>query len=386
MDDRPPAGPPDGAVASATAGPRSARPSGDRRESRPGAGRRVARILVSLGLVALMFAYMLGQLSDVSDVRAAVGAMTSVEVGTLLLLAVWNLVTYWLVMVAATPGLTYPQAVVLTESSTAVANTVPGGSAVAMGLTYAMLGSWGFSRSRSTLALVVSGVWNNFAKLGLPVLALALLALQGTASAGRVAAGLVGIGALAVSVTVFALVLRRESFARRAGEAAGRLATRVRRVLKKGPATGWAEATVTFRARTIGLIRRSGLRLTVATVLSHLSLYLVLLVALRHLGVAEREVGWTEVLAVFALVRLLTAVPVTPGGLGVVELGLIGGLGTAGGARSEVVAAVLVFRLLTYVLPIPFGLVTYVFWRRNTSWRNSAPPLDPALAPAGDPA
>jgi uncharacterized membrane protein YbhN (UPF0104 family) len=37
---------------------------------------------------------------------------------------------------------------------------------------------------------------------------------------------------------------------------------------------------------------------------------------------------------------------------------------------------VLVFRALTYVLPIPIGLVTYIFWQRNQSWRrspNSAP-------------
>ena len=39
-------------------------------------------------------------------------------------------------------------------------------------------------------------------------------------------------------------------------------------------------------------------------------------------------------------------------------------------------AAVLIFRILTYVLPVPFGLATYVFWRCNRSWRrepNSAP-------------
>ena len=39
-------------------------------------------------------------------------------------------------------------------------------------------------------------------------------------------------------------------------------------------------------------------------------------------------------------------------------------------------AAVLIFRALSYVLPIPIGLATYVFWRRNRSWRrepNSAP-------------
>ena len=42
---------------------------------------------------------------------------------------------------------------------------------------------------------------------------------------------------------------------------------------------------------------------------------------------------------------------------------------------QQVVAAVLMFRLLTYVLPILLGGCTYIFWRRNKSWRDSAPPL-----------
>ena len=68
----------------------------------------------------------------------------------------------------------------------------------------------------------------------------------------------------------------------------------------------------------------------------------------------------------------MTAIPFTPGGLGVVELALITGLSAAGGDRAEVAAAVLVFRALTYVLRIPIGLATYVFWRRNKSWRRPA--------------
>jgi uncharacterized membrane protein YbhN (UPF0104 family) len=41
-----------------------------------------------------------------------------------------------------------------------------------------------------------------------------------------------------------------------------------------------------------------------------------------------------------------------------------------------VAAAVLVFRALTYVLPIPAGLGCYVYWRRNRSWRR-----EPGTAP-----
>jgi uncharacterized protein (TIRG00374 family) len=122
--------------------------------------------------------------------------------------------------------------------------------------------------------------------------------------------------------------------------------------------------------------------LTLSSLVGHLSLYAVLLVTLRDVGVSNDEVSWVQVLAVFAFVRLLTAIPLTPGGLGIVELGLIGGLTTAGGNHAQVVAAVLVYRILTYVAPIAFGVLTYLYWRRNTTWLDSAPPLDPALTPA----
>jgi putative heme transporter len=116
--------------------------------------------------------------------------------------------------------------------------------------------------------------------------------------------------------------------------------------------------------------------ITLATLVSHLSLFALLLLSLRFVGVGADEVSLAEALAVFAFARLLTAVPFTPGGLGVIEVALITGLAAAGGERAEVAAAVLIFRALSYVLPIPIGLATYVFWRRNRSWRrepNSAP-------------
>jgi uncharacterized protein (TIRG00374 family) len=331
-------------------------------------------------LLAAIFYFVVPDLPDFSTVWGNVTAMTGMELGILAVVAGWNLVTYWLVMVAATPGLTYRQAMVATQSSTAVANTLPGGSAISVGLTYAMFGSWGFSKSRTTVSLVVAGIWNNFVKLGMPVLALALLAFSGEATGSRVLAGSVGIAALVASVAVFAYILHSEDFAQRAGVRAGRMAGPIRRVLRKDPAEGWDVATLRFRNRIIGIVRQAWIRLTVTSLVGHFSLFLVLIVTLRHIGVSNSEVSWIQALAVFAFVRLITAVPLMPGGLGIVELGLIGGLTTAGGDKAEIVAAVLVYRTLTYLVPIAFGIVTYLFWKRNTSWLDSAPPLDPALA------
>lgn len=345
-----------------------------------GAGRPRARRLVgaalSLALVAGVFVWFLPQFTSLSAVWTSVRDMTWLELTVLVLAAAWNLATYQFVMVATTPGLTLRQALVSTQATTAVSNTVLGGAAIALGLTYAMNTSWGFSRSRTSVALLVSGLWNNFAKLGLPVLALALLALSAPPSAGRITAGLLGLGVLVVAVVLLGALLRSREGAERIGAGAGRIASALRRPFGRGPVTGWDRATTRFRDRTALLLRARWARITLATLVSHLSLFLVLLLALRFVGVDGDEVSVVEALAVFAFARLLTAVPFTPGGLGVIELALITGLSAAGGPRALVAAAVLVFRALTYVLPIPVGLGCYVFWRHNRSWRR-----EPGTAP-----
>jgi uncharacterized protein (TIRG00374 family) len=309
-------------------------------------------------------------------------ALTWLEVTTLAAIAGWNLCTYAFVWMSVTPGLGFWPAMVMTQSTTAVANTVPGaGPVIGIGMTYGMLGSWGYSRSKTTTAVLVSGVWNSFIKLGLPVLALALVALQGNAGGGRVTAALAGIGGLVAAVVVFALMLRSEEGARRFGLLAGRVASRVLRLVGRPPVTGWELATVKFRARTIDLVEHRWVAITATSLVSHLSLYAVLLLALRHVG--DVEVGWAEVLAVFAFARLATAIPITPGGAGLVEAVLIGGLVAAGGAKAQVVAAVLVYRALTWLLPIPLGVGCYLWWRRR-SWAAPATPT-PSAVGAGQP-
>ena len=252
-------------------------------------GRRMAvRVLLAAAVVAVVYFVLLPKVVSVSGVWAALRAMTWLELATLAAAAVWNLASYLLPQLAALPGLTPGQAALESHASTAVGNLLPAGQAVGLGVTYRFYSSYGFGGPEIALSLLVQGVWNNFLKLGMPIVALGLLVLT--------------------------------------GDAAGSLAP----------------------AAVLGL-----------------ALFLVLLLALRHVGVAEAEVSWVEALAAFALVRLASALPITPGGLGVVELGLAAALVLAGGDRAQVVAAVLVFRALTFLLPIPIGACTRLLWRRT---------------------
>jgi putative heme transporter len=174
--------------------------------------------------------------------------------------------------------------------------------------------------------MLITGMWNNLIKLGLPVLALGLLALQGDASGSRTAGAMVAIGLIVAAVTLFALILRSDRVASGSGELAGRVASQLRRLLRRPAVQGWGLATVNFRSRANELLRQRWPAITAAALVSHLSLYLVL---------------------------------------------LIGGLVAAGGQQDEVAAAVLVFRALTWLLPVPIGTVTYLAWRRHQAQRRS---------------
>jgi uncharacterized membrane protein YbhN (UPF0104 family) len=246
-----------------------------------------------------------------------------------------------------------------------------------------MYRSWGFPNTAIGLSVLVTGIWNIFMKLGLPIVAIVILAAAGQSSAGLLLAALIGLAVLLGAIVLFALMLWKKELARRIGDAVGRPVSFLRRIVRKPPVTGWGDAAVRFRRLTIDLVAKQWVKLTVSTVVSHLCLFLVLLLALRHVGISTQEISTAQVLAVYAFGRLITALPITPGGFGLVELGYIGGLVLAGRDhadvspevfRAQVAAAVLVFRALTFLFQIPLGGLTYLIWRAKKSWLKPVPP------------
>ena len=90
--------------------------------------------------------------------------------------------------------------------------------------------------------------------------------------------------------------------------------------------------------------------------------YLALLCALRAVGAAPRP---SLVLLAYTAAALLALMPFTPGGLGFVEVGLVGTLTLAGVPGPRALSATLLYRLVSYWLPIPAGGVAYLLFRRR---------------------
>jgi uncharacterized protein (TIRG00374 family) len=279
------------------------------------------------------------------------------------LATVLNLATYAPPLVAALPGLSYFRAARVTLASTALSAVAPGGAAVGMATSFAMLRAWGYTGRPVGLAVVVTGVWNQFVILGFPILAVAALAAEGGRNRTLELVAMIGLVVFVVVVAGFAVGLSSERLARRLGDRAARIASWTKHIAHKAPVKWNGTSFVRFREETITLIRRRWLFLTAATLAGHLTVFIVLLACLRAVGVASTEVTLVEAFAAWALARVLGSIPITPGGIGFVELGLTGALVAFGAANADAVAVTLMYRFLTIVPTLVLGLVAAATWK-----------------------
>ncbi len=343
----------------------SAAAAGQPESGKASSWRRWAGMAVGIGVVVATFVFVLPRIADYRDVWDAVKTLDWQQLAALGVATLINLATYAPPWQAALPGLRFRQAFVVTQASTASTYIAPGGAAVGMALSYGMLRGWGFAGSSVGLAVAVTGVWNQFVLLGFPVIALALLTTANETHPLLETVSWIGLAILVIVAVGFGLGLSTAGIARKAGDFAARVMTRVLGWIRKGPVKWGGETFVRFRAQTVGLLRRRWHVLTLATLAGHLSVFLLFVVCLRTLGVGPGEVTLIEAFASWSLVRLLGSIPITPGGIGIVEVGMTTALIGFGGSNAEVVAAVLVYRFLTLVPTLVLGLVLGSTWRKH---------------------
>ena len=343
----------------------------DPREPRRPTSRRRRLISVGLGLAVVVatFAYVLPRIADYGEVWGVVKELSAQQIGALIIATLLNLVTFAPPWMVALPHLGFRRAFVLTQASTASTYVAPGGAAVGVALAVAILRGWGFDGRSVALAAAVTGIWNQLVLLGFPAVALALLTIQQERNALLQTVALIGFAVFVVAVSAFVVGLSTPKLARFVGDSAARLVNWVLHLFRSG-AVGWTgESFVRFRNDAVGLLGRRWHLLTLATLAGQLTVFVLFLVSLRVLDVSASEVTAVEAFAAWSLVRLLGSLPITPGGIGVVEVGLTTALVGFGGDNAEVVAAVLVYRFLTIVPTLLLGLIAGATWRRLPAQR-----------------
>ena len=335
--------------------------------SRPGRStlKRFGLGALSLGIVVATFVFILPTIADYRDVWALVQDLSWEWIALLLAAALVNLLTFappWMVVL---PGLSFGQAITVTQVSTALSIVVPGGLAAGVASSYAMLRRWGFVARDVARAVTLTSLWNQFLNLSFPIVAVFLLNSEGGDTKLLGVAAFVGVAVLGVVVAAFAVVLVSKRLAHDVGELAASVANWVLGKVRRGPVAWGGPSFDRFRLSAGDLLRRRWHALTAAALAGSLSVFAVLVVALRAFDVPSSEVTLAEAFAAWSFIRIIGTIPITPGGIGIVEVGLTSALIGFGGNNAGVVAAVLVYRFLTIVPTLLVGLISAATWRRH---------------------
>ena len=354
---------------------------GRRRVHVPDALARGVLTLLLLGLVAWVLLDNIGNLEDVGEALASV----SLEAGILLvvlLLVVQVLIAAQLAITV--PGLGMTRGIVAVEGAAAVSNTVPGPSGTATRL--GMLRSWGFYTDDFARSWLFTSSLTNLTVLVMPIFAVLIAAAEGEISTGIVVLAAIGLVVSATGIVLVWLMLRSETFSRRIGTLTGRFARWARGVVHRRPSDqDFAEAAVRFRDDLRQTWSDRGGRVMAAVISVYVLNGIILAVSMRAVGLGTDELPVGSIAVVYTLVRLLTIVNFTPGGVGVTEALYVSGfLAVTGGSdESQIVAGVILFRGLTYAGPIVLGVLALLLWRFRRSWRVPAPPEPVGAAGVG---
>ena len=323
------------------------------------------RIVRDVGSLAIAVALLIWGLPRVAGVgwTEIVAPMKELHPGLLALLAVLQLsalALFTFTITGALPGISHPRALIVNLCGSLVANTLPFGGALAIGATYAICRSWGFSRAAIGISIVLGGVFATAGKVLVPMIGLAALIIQGgTVSPSLRNTALVGVLTLVAILAMFVIVLVSPGAARRVGGWIEGAAEAVLRVLRKPRKLGWDVAVARLREETRSVVRAGWLSMTLGT-LGYFTIYFAMFwICLASCGLV---IGVGSMLAAFALGRLLTSIPVTPGGLGLVEAGSVALLVALGADPAQAASGVLLFSIFTHVIEIPFGITAWLVW------------------------
>jgi uncharacterized membrane protein YbhN (UPF0104 family) len=299
----------------------------------------------------------------------------------LMCLGLWS---YTFTLTGSLPGLRHLQALIVNLCGSSAGNFLPGGGAAGVAVSYAAFRSWGFSRRAISTSIIVTGVWNFLARMLLPVTALIALLVAGEdLPLAVIRGGLIGATVGLALLALFIATLASERVTRSVGRGLNRVLRRLHRRIASLHEMRVDEFITDQRVRMVTVVRGGGVKMTLG-LLGYFAVFYVLF--WQSLHVVGLRMTFPHMFAAFAVGRLLSAIGVTPGGVGVTEGGAVAVLIAFGAEPELALSGTVLFSLYTHVMEIPLGALAFAGWALS---KKTAPTdgrrATGAASPAGPP-
>jgi len=335
--------------------------------------------IVTLLTLAFVFLGIIPKFGSYEDAWAEIQQMSTAALVALAVAALVTIVLYVLPYQAAIPGLKYKPAFVIRQTSFMISNTIPAGGAFGLAVQFAMLSSYAVALAVATAGIAVTSLWSMLMTLTLPVFGVLAALTTGEVEQQWVLVAVVGIAITVVTVVALVMILRSEASARRVGEFSNRLIAPInRRRANPWDAVGMV---MDLRNSTASVVNERWRWVTVSNYMVVLAQFSILWFAIQGV-VGDEDYGLTMAgaFAAFAISRMASMIPITPGGLGTVDAALIALLVTFGLPESVAVASTLVWRAASYFPQVFLGVATFIYWRVQSARASTV--ASPGATPA----
>lgn len=325
---------------------------------------RIQAIVAAI-VILLVFVVLLPQLIDYGEVWEAMKQLTIAQLLVLAVLATLRMGASALLYASVIPGLGFKDSARSYLASNTVAEIAPPPADLAV--RFGMYRSLGIDGEAAGVGIILSGVFSIGARLAIPVLALVALIVSGVDDDTIWLLALIGLAAVLGAGLIVVMALRSEDFTRRFAEWLGRGFNALLVRFQRDPIQDLGTRAVQFRARVGATMARTWPLASLATFLTHVFTFLILLTSMRYVGVTSDQVDWVVLLVAYAIVRLLTLIPLTPGGLGVAAVGYTFLLTEASepDLANLIAAASFLTRIWVWLFPMIVGFGPLATWRRK---------------------
>ncbi len=324
---------------------------------------RAVAVAGTVAVVGVVFALALPSIADYGAVWREFRSLRPLWLAAVAVAVVANSLTSALPWRVLLPRLGFLWALRITQASTALITVLPGGAPAGMALSFAMLRSRRIDRNSAGMTVALSGIWSQLSTFLFPVVAVAAIAASGPLPRPAVEAAVAGLVVIGIAVALLVLALANRRRALLVGAVSRSSVDLLLRLARRQPARWSRSSVLRLRRASLTVIREHGLALTLATLANQLTAFLILDLSLRAVGISIAQISVAESFTAWSLARLIESLPLTPGGLGLVELGLTGTLVAFGAPHAPLVAAVLLYRALVVIPTLLLGAVAGLTWR-----------------------
>jgi uncharacterized protein (TIRG00374 family) len=255
-------------------------------------------------------------------------------------------------------------------SGNAISLIVPGGAAAGAAVQFRMLAVSGMDAADAVGGLTAFSFLGIGGLLALPVFVLPAVLFGSPVSSGLVDAAIIGAIGFVLFVGLGTVVMATDAPLRYAGELAQTVRNRLFR--KRAPLTGLGDRLLEQRNLIRSVLGRQWWQATLLSAGRLAFDYLCLLFSVRAVGSHPRP---SLILLAYAVAGIIGLVPITPGGLGIIEASLSGLLVLAGLTGVQAVLATLAYRLASYWLPLLAGPFAYALFKFRYRDPHAPPPV-----------